>query len=354
MIFKFKIFFSFFLITSLCFCESNKYTVFSKSDIVSTSDSIFKVKFPIKGISFVASDMVVDQSHLLPIKNLNANWICQMPFAYCPRSNSNSPELIYNATFQWWGETDRGIVETTKIARNNKIKVLLKPQLWLHGNYTGHFTLSEEKDWKIWEKCYSDYIYHFAHLADSLNIEMFCIGTELKQTIVNRPDYWNHLIDSIKTFYEGELTYAANWDDFQEVHFWNKLDYIGIDGYFPLSNSTTPTVEELCQSWKSKIAIISEYQAKKNKPVLFTEIGYKSVSKCAEEPWNPTSKDINLQAQQNATEAFLKSFADIDWFKGCFIWKWYPDDSNSGGQNDGDYTPQNKPSIEVFRKNFKN
>jgi hypothetical protein len=354
MVFKLKILFTLFLITTLCFCETTKNAEGKISDFVSFSDSLHNVSFPIKGISFVASDIVINQSHLLPVINLNANWICQMPFAYCPKGNSNSPELIYNETFQWWGETDKGISETTKLAHTNRIEVLLKPQLWLHGNYTGHFTLTEEKDWKTWEKCYSDYIYHFAHLADSLKIEMFCIGTELKQTVINRPNYWNNLIDSIKTFYKGELTYAANWDDFQEVRFWNKLDYIGINGYFPLSNFTTPTVKELSESWKVKIAAISKYQSKINKPVLFTEIGYKSVNNCAEEPWNPTSTNINLQAQQNAMEAFLKSFAHIKWFKGCFIWKWYPDDSNTGGQNDDDYTPQNKPCSAIIRRYFEN
>jgi hypothetical protein len=353
MIFKLKIGISLSLITTLCFCKTSNYSEMKIAQIDSLTDSIYKVGFPIKGISFVGTNKVIDNFDILQVKEINANWVSLMPFAYNPDGNENSPQLSYNNSFQWWGETDKGIIATSKLAKNKNIKVLLKPQLWLGGNYTGSFTLETEADWKVWENCYSNYIFHFAHLADSLQLEMFCIGTELKLTIQNRPKYWNSLIDSIKTFYEGELIYAANWDDYQEVPFWKKLDYIGIDAYFPLSNSTTPTVEDLCKAWKIKKVEIEVFQKLINKPIIFTEIGYKSVDKCASEPWNPTAKNINLDAQQNSMEAFFKSFKNTPWFDGCFIWKWYPENKNSGGIKDDDYTPQNKPAVDVIRKYFK-
>jgi hypothetical protein len=58
----------------------------------------------------------------------------------------------------------------------------------------------------------------------------------------------------------GKLTYAANWDDFDKVPFWNELDYIGIDAYFPLSNATTPSVLELNDAWQQHIKKIEKLQ----------------------------------------------------------------------------------------------
>lgn len=103
-----------------------------------------------------------------------------------------------------------------------------------------------------------------------------------------------------------------------------KLDHIGIDGYFPLSPINTPSVSELVNAWQAKISEIEEYKTQFNKKVIFTEIGYKSIDYCAYQPWNPTSTTLNIQAQSNSFQAFFEAFANKSWFKGAFIWKWYP------------------------------
>ena len=48
---------------------------------------------------------------------------------------------------------------------------------------------------------------------------------------------------SIRTFapYTGPLTYAANHGNETSVGWWNDLDYIGIDAYYPLTNKNNPT-----------------------------------------------------------------------------------------------------------------
>lgn len=306
-------------------------------------------QFEMKGISYVAINSPINNTNISPLVNIGCNWIAQMPFAH---GYSNSSKLEFNQNSLWWGETFEGIKVTTALAKQRGIKTMLKPQIWISGSYTGAFTLTNENDWLQWENNYQNYILGYAHLADSIGIEMFCIGTELKLIVQNRPIFWNNLIDSIKTFYEGKLIYAANWDDYQLVPFWNKLDYIGIDGYFPLSASITPTVNELVANWQTTITTIDQFRISKNKDVIFTEIGYKSVDACAQEPWNPTSSNLNLQAQENAYQAFFEAFAKRPWFKGAFFWKWYPKHETSGGAIDKDYTPQNKPAEETIKKHF--
>lgn len=341
----------FLLIISSLFVLSCGNTKEAKAQLYSQEEArdTIVANFEMKGISFVAMDYPIDSTHILPLKKVNCNWIAQMPFAFCP---PNSPKLRYDPIHVWWGETDKGIITTTQLAKKQGIRTMLKPQIWMHGAYTGDFQLSAEADWQTWEKGYQDFIFHFARLADSLQIELFCIGTELKGVVKHRPVFWTQLIDSIRTIYKGKLIYAADWADYQDVGFWDKLDYIGIDAYFPLSKAETPTTNELLQAWKKKQKELQTLSVKHNKAIIFTEIGYKSVDKCTHEPWNPSTNTPNLQAQSNAYQAFFTAFANQSWFKGAFIWKWYPDPIKSGEKNDTDFTPQNKPAEGILRKYF--
>ena len=105
---------------------------------------------------------------------------------------------------------------------------MLKPQIWVsHGEFTGYIEMNNETDWSALEKSYSNFILDFAKHAETLKIEIFCIGTELEKFIENRPEYWKNLIKKIKNVYKGKLTYAANWDEFKRTPFWNEIDYKG-------------------------------------------------------------------------------------------------------------------------------
>ena len=81
---------------------------------------------------------------------------------------------------------------------------------------------------------------------------MLCIGNELQSVVANNPGYWRQLIHEIKQVYTGKLTYAENWDQFQNVPFWDQIDYVGVDAYFPLKTSN-PTVAVLTALWKPYI-----------------------------------------------------------------------------------------------------
>lgn len=336
------------LLLSFCACKKDKGNTTECYSENPVKDTIV-ANFEFKGISYVAMNYSITDSNITPLLNIKCNWISQMPFAH---GYNNSPQLDFDQSSLWWGETYEGVKITTALAKQKGIKTMLKPQVWISGSYTGAFTLTNETDWQTWETNYQKYILGYAHLADSIGVEMFCIGTELKLVVQHRPTFWNKLIDSIRTFYDGKLIYAANWDDYKDVPFWNKLDYVGIDGYFPLSSAATPSVSELVNAWQSKINEIDQYRTQQGKEVIFTEIGYKSVDACTHEPWNPTSSNLNLQAQANATQAFFEAFSNKSWFKGSFFWKWYPKHETSGGSSNKDYTPQNKPAETILRKSF--
>jgi len=58
---------------------------------------------------------------------------------------------------------------------------------------------------------------------------------------------------------------------------------------------------------------------------------------------------VNLEGQQNATQAIFEEFWNEPWFAGGFLWKWFHNHSTSGGEDNSRFTPQNKP-VEAFIK----
>ncbi len=303
----------------------------------------------INGVSFVASRQELAQMHIQEVMNIHANHAAIMPFGFI--RDPKSPEIIHNTERQWFGETKRGAKQYIEMLHASGIKVMIKPQIWIsNGVFTGTLSMDSEEDWKALEVSYESFITTYAELAAETNTDVFCIGTELAEFAKNRPEFWKVLIKKIRAVYSGKLTYAANWDEYSRTTFWEDLDYIGIDAYFPLSDSKTPTVEELREGWQKWKLPIQELSKAKKKPVLFTEFGYRSMDYTAKKPWLVDRHDeiANFDAQVNATKALFEEFWNEDWFAGGYVWKWFIDHNESGGMNDNQFTPQNKPCQKVI------
>ena len=308
----------------------------------------------INGISFVASRSAIDSKHVKPVLAVNGNYVALMPFGFF--RDIKNPNIIYNSNRQWFGETRKGLEHYAKEFKKSNVKIMIKPQLWIsRGLYTGYLEPTTEEQWKILEDSYEKFILEFAEIAENTKADILCIGTELEKFVAKRSSYWNGLIEKIKKIYKGELTYAANWDEFKRVPFWNQLDYIGVDAYFPLSDKKTPTVLDFEKGWKPHKQSIKNIQQKFNKPILFTEYGYRSVDFNGKKPWesNRLKGSVNLEAQVNATQAIHNQFWKEDWFAGGFIWKWFHNHENVGGKSNNRFTPQNKPTEALIKKLYK-
>ncbi len=313
-----------------------------------------QIKEKINGVSFVASREEVAQEHVEEVLKIHANHAAVMPFAFT--RDIHSPEVIFDTDRQWFGETKMGAKQYIGLLKKNGVKIMLKPQIWIwRGEYTGTLQMKSEEDWKALEASYKKFILSYAKLAEETKVSIFCIGTELEQFVKNRPDYWKKLIGEIRKEYSGKLTYAANWDEYPRVPFWEQLDYIGIDAYFPLSEEKSPTKEQLKQGWQKWKTAISELADQKQRPVLFTEYGYRSMDYTAKKPWlvDHNEEKVNLEAQVNATKAILEEFWDEDWFAGGYVWKWFIRHKEVGGGKDNRFTPQNKPAQIVLRDFYK-
>lgn len=324
-----------------------------------------------RGVCWVGGPNEVSESEIKNLLNTNVNWISQTPFGW-QRGHDNPQIGSLHGSGQfnqgWWGERDEGLGITTQYAKKYGIKTILKPHIWLRdegGKWRGEIKMKSEEDWLKWFANYEDFILHYAKLAEKEQMEMLCIGTELHQTCVEREADWRNLIKKIRTVYSGPITYAANFaNEYEEVPFWDALDYIGIQAYFSLTNQEEPSVEILRKGWQQHIKALREFSNRFKKPILFTEVGYKSTKDAGVNPWewpqrlNSAEREIisSEQTQANCFEALFAEVMDEPWLAGVHIWKWYPHYSQRSTQGynnfDIDFTPQLKTAQEVIKEGF--
>ncbi len=304
----------------------------------------------VDGITMVAPSKPLSENPTLEIREIGAGWLAIVPYAFTP---SDRPMVRYDESKQWWGETREGIVETIRYCHESGLKVMLKPQIWAHHSWSGDIYYDDHSDWLSWEEGYADYILQMAEIADSMEVELLCIGTELKQSVAHRPLFWKNLIVEVRERFGGKLTYASNWDSYTVPQFWSDLDYIGINAYFPLIDSQHPDRSALSRAWKPIRKEIEKFSQKWETPVLFTEFGYLSTDYNAYNTWEKEDRiqelPVNEKAQAVALDVLMENFYPYDWWAGGFIWKWYTSQSRIRNK-DKDYTVQGKQGQEILQK----
>lgn len=245
--------------------------------------------------------------------------------------------------------TDDDLIHAIGKAKSLGIKVMLKPHVDTRapGQWRGQigegFT---EAHWNRWFESYGRMIAHYARMAEEQGVDLFSIGTELEGTS-GRERRWRELIDSVRGVYSGPITYAATTAEAPRIRWWDGVDYVGIDAYYPLTSVSDPTMEQLIAGWRRHSDAITSLAA--GKPVIFTEAGFRSVDGANQRPWawgEPGLVDLNEQA--DCYQATLRALGRRPWLAGMFWWVWGAT-ITEGGSTDDDYTPQNKPAEYVLR-----
>ena len=283
----------------------------------------------------------------------NIEWVAVIPFM--DQKDEESPILQSSYT-----DTSRRRDAFTEawIQRWHEkgVKVHLKPHIWLSNGWRSNIRLSDA-DWEIWFDTYHKTMVHYAKLAESNQVEMLCIGTELRTVIQKLPHKWVPLIEEIRAIYSGKLTYAANWDDpIDDIPFWSDLDYIGIQAYFPLTEAKSPSLEEIREGWQKHKEVLIQASKKYKLPILFTEVGYRSDVSATIAPWEWGNRMGALynkksdQTQKLAFEALFAEFWKESWFAGAYIWQWHTRTDPEKMVKDVDFTPRFKPAENVIAK----
>ncbi len=299
------------------------------------------------------------EPELLPhLSSLGVTHVTLVSFGY--QRTLADPNIRYNPDARWYSESDTGIRELTEQAHNLGMKIILKPHIWIGGGgWRGDLDYEDEADWETWEADYRTYLMHYARLAQNVQADMLVIGTELLHSSSKRPAFWRSLIEEIRTTYTGELSYAANWyQEYEAVSFWDVLDYVGVQGYFPLTDAPNPQVDAIKAAWSPHMEALETVHQATGKPILFTEIGYRSVAYAAAEPWRWASRDEtdtmtpDFDLQARLYQAFFEQMWNEPWMAGMIVWKWHPAQSRRMARRAIDFTPQSKPAENVIGQWF--
>jgi len=235
-------------------------------------------------------------------------------------------------------------------AHSLDLKVMLKPHVdALNGDWRGTFQPSDSTKWF---ENYQKMITAYAELAEEEGVEILSIGCEFVE--LTKPEFtaeWREVIKAVQKFYQGPLVYSANWwQEYPQVEFWGDLDYIGIDAYFPLTNETEPTLDELLAGWALYLPEIEAFYDSWKIPIIFTEIGYRSIDGANIRPWDwETPGVIDLEEQALCYQAVITTLEAKPWFEGIYWWNWEPD-PHRGGLTDKGFTPHGKPAEEILKR----
>ena len=279
-----------------------------------------------------------------------ANCVSIIPTWYQKKADSLQMKPGYRTP------SDESVVHAIRQAHKCSMAVMLKPHIDLEtsedGAWRGDIGFYSAEKWKAWFDNYAKFITHYAVIAEKEGVEFFSVGTELIFASAETEMWRDYIIPEVRKVFSGKITYAANWDNYNFVGFWDSVDYAGIDAFFPLHNKyDPPPYEKIKKSWQKWVFDIEKWQKKIQKPVIFTECGYRSIDSAAMQPWEWQSSagNTNLSLQADCYRAVFETFWDKQWFSGMHWWGWSTN-PKGGGPNNRDYTILGKPALEELRK----
>ncbi len=281
--------------------------------------------------------------HLREIAAVGAQWVQINPTWYQDRAHTST--IAATA----WTPSDAAVERVIALAHRLGLKVLLKPLLDLRpagGAYRGTI---RPADRTAWFASYAAFIGHYAELATRQQVEQFAVGTELAGVSQDRAG-WLGVVQDVRARYRGQLLYAANFDEYRDVAFWDVLDLVGIDAYWTLSPHPTTDVAALRRAWVPIVAELAAFADRAGRRILFTEAGYTSVRGSTTAPWSWTTSRTPDQAEQAAAyQALLSGLDGRPWWAGVFWWVWAVPLAPKTDEPLG-YTPRGKAAEEVVRR----
>ncbi|MEV1021540.1 hypothetical protein [Streptomyces sp. NPDC050264] len=289
-------------------------------------------------------DSPAAERYLRGIRATGARWITLTPTWYQRRRTDSG----MHPTVESAG--DGSLRHITRRAHALGLKVMIKPHVDLTGG--GDRAEIRPRDRHAWFTAYRRFITHYAELATDTGAEQFAVGTELAGVSGDRAA-WRDVIAAVRDHYARPLTYAANYDEYQKIHFWKDLDVIGIDAYWPLAETPTGDTARLRRAWAPIRERLAAYAQEQGRRILFTEAGYASQRGTTTAPYSWTVSRVPAPDEQAAAyRALLDTFDGRSWWAGVCWWMW--DDWPDSGETPERlaYSPRGKPAEEVLREKW--
>lgn len=259
------------------------------------------------------------------LARMGTTWISVTPFGRIERLDDTHVAMDFEAPYADNRLAIRRIIEQ---AHARGIRVLVIPHLWVEtGGWRGEIEPGSDEGWAAYQASYREFVLSWARDAAAAGAEAFSIGVECKSWSGRFGPFWRSLIDDVRATFPGLLTYSANWDEADAVLFWDQLDLIGINAFYPLADHDDATFEEYVAGAERIVPDVEELATTLAMPVLFVEIGYTTRENAAVEPWlwpdDMQNVVIDEHEQARALDAMFRAFLPHDWFAGFFVWRYY-------------------------------
>ena len=292
-----------------------------------------------KGYGSPASLELLDE-----LVRMGVNAISITPFGRIWSLQSTSIDREFEQPF---AQNRRDVLRFMRAAKARGLYVLLIPHLWVEtGGWRGDLDPGSPEAWQAYQQAYREFVLLWAEIAQNGGADAFSIGVECKSWSGRFAPYWFELIARVRKRFRGALTYSANWDEAENVLFWDRLDFIGINAFYPLSREGNASYERYAQGAEGAVASAGELGALLGKPVVFVELGYTTRTDAAVEPW--LWPDIMHEVavdeweQARALAALLGAALSKPWFAGFFVWRYYADLDDISQEASWGFSPHGK------------
>ena len=231
------------------------------------------------------------------------------------------------------------------------LATILVPHLYVEdGTWRGKIAFDDPAQADAWWGAYGRFMHQAATLANEAGATLLSVGVELKAMSGSEPTRarMKRLIADLRQTYTGLLTYSANWDEAEQVVFWDLLDLVGVNGYYPLKPDPFRGAGKIAR----RLTKLSETT---ERPVLVVEVGYRSSPLSHERPWEwPVDVEavVDDGAQAKAWAAVLTHWLSAKGIKGLCVWVVPSDPDDPASEPRHGFNPLNKPAAHVIARAF--
>ncbi|MEQ1508562.1 MAG: hypothetical protein ABMB14_40395 [Myxococcota bacterium] len=229
------------------------------------------------------------------LSGLGVNWVSYHPYARIGADGSVRFRPFDPAAPPDW------LVRPIREAHARGMKVMVTPHLAYWGSpfaWRGAIGFPDPVARARFFREYRQWVTALARATSAA--DAFVVGSELDGTTAHEAE-WREVIAGVRAVFPGPLTYAANWDAFERVPFWDAVDAAGIQAYFPVvEGAGIPDDAALDAGWDRIDARLRAFHAATGKYVVFTELGYDAGPTAASRPWETGAGTEAGQALQQA------------------------------------------------------
>jgi len=262
------------------------------------------------------------------------------------QTDASSTELALHTRFS---PTLGLVADTIRAATREHLEVTLFPIVRLlrpaEGEWRGTLAPTNRD---AWFRSYGGVLGDLAAIAAQTGATRLVVGSELS-SLDDDLSRWRPLVERMRAMFSGRLVYSANWDHYRDARLFDLVDEEGVVAYFRLRDSAKEPATDaaLEAAWRKHKRELLSWHAGHSRPLVLTEIGYRSRAGCTIAPWDESPGGApDGDEQRRAFAAFRRVWSGDSRLEGAYVWNWY----GWGGAESVGYTPRGKPAQEEVRQ----